>query len=246
MKLKYFIILMLTSFGLPFIFMLLVPAIKMTDAAPLPMGDKDSGKSEVYFNPVNAGLISQGAEVYASNGCYNCHTQLIRPTSLSASSSVVVTDLWRPDFAGVMDDEKRGDTRRETTAWDYQGEKFAQIGTNRIGQDLSNVGHRINAKAKALGISPEMYLYLHFYNPRNTVTKTHEKWSNCPSQLGFFEQVKNSGQGTDIALPLENKPGYMVIPNDQAVALTSYLLSLKRDQPVPDSINYNPNKDEEE
>ena len=42
-------------------------------------------------------------------------------------------------------DGDRGDTRRETNAYDFIGEKFAHIGVTRMGPDLSNLGRRLDA-----------------------------------------------------------------------------------------------------
>ena len=86
--------------------------------------------------PKRAGRVADGAKVYAENGCYLCHTQVVRPTYAG-------NDLYRPDWGGLKTDADRGDTRRETNAYDFYGEKFAQIGVMRMGPDLSNLGRRV-------------------------------------------------------------------------------------------------------
>ena len=78
------------------------------------------------FYPKRTGRVANGALVYAENGCYLCHTQLVRPTYAG-------NDLYRPDWGGLKADPDRGDTRRETNAYDFAGEKFAQIGVSRRG-----------------------------------------------------------------------------------------------------------------
>ena len=125
------------SFGLAWLAVVIVPFFLMRTPKPVAFDEVADGKEGIY-HPKRAGRVINGAEVYSANGCYHCHTQLIRPTYAG-------NDLGRPDWAGLKGDEARGDTRRESNVFDYQGESFAQIGLNRLGPDLSNLGRRVEA-----------------------------------------------------------------------------------------------------
>jgi cytochrome c oxidase cbb3-type subunit II len=233
MTFRIFILGLSASFGVAWLSIIVLPYLKMRSLEPVSMGEDANGTS-VVFNPKRAGRITDGSEVYAANGCYQCHSQLIRPTYAG-------NDLYRADWAGLVYDDERGDTRRETTAYDYAGEKFAHIGVARIGPDLSNLAVRVeNIYAK--GSSGEQWLYTFLYNPRLDPKRRH---STCPSNRFLFEERKITGNPSDRALPISTKEGYELVPKPEARALVSYLLSLKKDQAVPASLNFAPAKAEE-
>ncbi len=228
---------MLASFGAAWIFMIAIPVAKM-NAMPLVKisNEKDAG----YHQRQYAGRILNGAEIYANNGCYTCHTQLIRPTYLGKQ-------IWRQGMAGRNNDD--GDHRRETAYTDFAGEKYAQIGLTRMGPDLSNFGYRAEAYAAALKISPEQWVISHLYNPRNSNLKHGAQgkkldlsWSNCPAQPQMFEEKPINGQVSSDALEVNADSGTQVLPTEQARVLASYLLSLKRDEALPESLDYSPKK----
>lgn len=225
MTFKSFIIGLLCSFGLPLLLIVIVPFASMQQLTPVRFDEKDDGKDEVY-QPRRNGRITDGAQVYAANGCYICHSQLIRPTNSMASS-----DVWRSDWAGRKLTEDNPETRRETTPWDYQGEPFAQIGLARIGPDLSNVGHRVTAYAKEAGTTPEQWLFRHLRDPRSLPGNFA---SLCPSNPFLFQEGSAYGQAGPEA--------DQAVPKPAARALASYLLSLKKDDPVPYVINYSRTK----
>lgn len=231
MTLKTFLIGMLLSFGLAWMCMIAVPASKMSALPPVKMNEVD--EDAPYYQRMVAGRVKDGSLLYASNGCYYCHSQLIRPTYLGRQ-------IWRDDVAGVIGDD--GDTRRETSYYDYDGEDFAQIGRTRMGPDLSNFGHRAEKYAQLAGMSSDEWVINHLYNPRNSALFRGEKgqmidrsWSNCPSQKQMFDELPNSGHGGDIVISDEDND-QRVIPNEQALRLTSYLLSLKRDDALPETL----------
>jgi cytochrome c oxidase cbb3-type subunit 2 len=222
MTFKSFIIGLLCSFGLPVLLIVIIPFASMQAIEPVRFNENDDGKEEVYV-PRRAGRVTDGAEVYAANGCYTCHSQLIRPTYSAAASEV-----WREDWAGRKRTEDNPETRRETTPWDYQGETFAQIGLARIGPDLSNVGHRITREAKKAGMSPEEWLFQHLDDPTE-IPGLHG--AKCPPNRFMFTEARVAGSDR-----------MQRVPKPAARALASYLLSLKKDDPVPYSINNNRNK----
>ncbi len=218
------------SFGFAWLAVVIVPFFMMRSVKPVSFTEAADGKEGLYF-PKRTGRVVNGADVYAANGCYHCHTQLIRPTYAG-------NDLARPDWAGLKTDETRGDTRRESTVYDYQGEKFAQIGLNRLGPDLSNLGRRVEA-IYAKDSDPEAWLMLHLYDPR---ANPNRPTSTCPSHRYFFEEKEVTGQFPADALPVEAPEGTAVLPKPEALALVEYLLSLKRDDALPAAINPAPAK----
>ena len=134
MTLKTFLLGMLASFGLAWMCLIAIPAAKMSALPHVSMNDEE--EDAPLYERKTAGRVKNGAEIYAANGCYYCHTQLIRPTYIGRQ-------IWREDVAGVITRDDKGDvesdTRRETSYYDYDGEKFAQIGHARVGPDLSNL-----------------------------------------------------------------------------------------------------------
>ncbi len=240
MTLKTFLIGMLASFGLAWMFMIAIPVAKMGELPPVKMNDEEDA---AYYQRKTSGRILNGAKIYASNGCYTCHSQLIRPTYLGHQ-------IWRDDIAGVVNED--GDTRRETSVYDYTGEKYAQIGLMRMGPDLSNFGHRAEAYAAKLGISAEQWIAAHLHNPRSNELrrgaqgeKIDMTWSNCPSQPQMFDEKEPIGQGDSLALAGKTASGQQVVPGEQARVLASYLLSLKRDDALPTSMDYSPKQPQE-
>ncbi|MFK7911062.1 MAG: hypothetical protein AB8F34_10760 [Akkermansiaceae bacterium] len=236
MTLKTFLIGMLASFGLAWMCLIAIPAAKMSAIPPVKMNAED--EDAPYYQRMASGRIQSGSAIYGANGCYYCHTQLIRPTYLGRQ-------IWRDDVAGRVDKEEGIDTRRETSYYDYDGEEFARIGLARMGSDLSNFGYRAEKYAAATGMTPEHWVIEHLYNPRSSALflgdqgqKTDRGWSNCPSQKQMFEEVPTSGQGDGLAISSESNGDTQVIPKEQARVLASYLLSLKRDDEMPDSLKH--------
>jgi len=238
MTFKAFIFGMLASFGLPWLFVVVLPFAKMRALEPIKF-EEGAEASGVYLLKRD-GRIREGSKIYGQEGCYQCHTQLIRPTYAG-------WDVHRDEWAGLrVSADTPEDTRRETLATDFEGEKIAHVGIARLGPDLSNFGRRIGFYLKKGKYSPEEWVLLHLYNPRGLPNylddqRVPEK-STCPSKLGLFDEVSVFQAGDD-ALPLATPEGLVVVPNDRARALASYLLSLKKDtldQPLPKELNYNP------
>lgn len=229
MSLRNFILGLSASFGIAWLAVVVVPFVKMRNMPPVELSEATDGATGVFY-PKRSGRIADGAMVYAENGCYLCHTQVIRPTYAG-------TDLYRPDWAGLKADPDRGDTRRETNAFDFYGEKFAQIGVARMGPDLSNIGRRVEANYAKDG-SPEQWFYAHLYNPR----QKPERWkSTCPSfRFMFYERKITGSPSTDSVKSTDH--GTEWVPGPDAQALVSYLRSMKKDQAVPFAMNFSPAK----
>jgi cytochrome c oxidase cbb3-type subunit II len=230
MSLRTFILALSATFGIAWLAIVIVPYIKMRNLAPIQLNEAVDGTTGIFF-PKRTGRVADGALVYAENGCYLCHTQLVRPTYAGS-------DLYHSDLGGLKADPDRGDTRRETNAYDFFGEKFAQIGVSRMGPDLSNLGRRVETNY-ASGKDPAKWLYAHLYNPR----LEPQRWrSACPSYQFMFEDRKITGSVSADALSVDTAKGTERVPNSDAKALVSYLLSLKKDQSVPAVLNFAPPK----
>lgn len=229
MSLRTFVLALSLSFGIAWLAVVVVPYVQMKHLAPIEFAD--SKETAGVFFPKRSGRVADGAKVYAENGCYLCHTQVVRHTQAG-------TDMFRSDWGGLANDADRGDTRRETNAFDFLGESYAQIGVMRMGPDLSNLGRRVRTEYAGKQ-SPEAWLYQHLYNPRNNP----ELWQSvCPPHPFLFEKREIKGQGSSDALCVATREGEEVVPDSDARALVSYLLSLQKDQPVPPALDFSKKK----
>jgi cytochrome c oxidase cbb3-type subunit II len=157
--------------------------------------------------PTISGLAVAGQRVYAANGCVYCHTQVVRPSYLSG------------------DIEKKLGPRR-TVARDFVREQPVFTGTLRIGPDLANYGLRAPSPVE---------IYRRLFEPSQVTPSTL-----MPSFRSLYKVVKISGEPsaeavTGLTGPHAPRPGYEVIPTEEAKVLVSYLLSLKRDYPLPEA-----------
>ena len=73
-------------------------------------------------------------------------------------------------------------------------------------------------------------------------SKTFNNVAGCPSQTHLFEERVVRGQGSPEAVPGINIDWVEVLPTGDARSLVSYLLSLRKDDAVPYSINYSREK----
>lgn len=206
MKFSTFIIGLAATFGIPWFFIVATPFAKMSDLEPVEFVEASDGFDGVY-EFARSGR-TDGAPIYAANGCALCHTQVVRPTYAG-------TDMYRDNWAGVRGSAADGiaDSRRETNPYDFAGEKFAYIGQGRVGQDLSNVAIRAAEYGAKEGLSAEQWLLNHLYDPRDFDYK-----SVCSSVSFMFD-------------------GSATKPKGDAKALAAYLLSMRKDNPVPNSLN---------
>lgn len=186
------------AFAVPWIFLILVPFVQYSNLEPIPYaeGEEVEGGLAAYPDKTlyRVGSSDYGRQIYAAEGCAYCHTQVVRPTYAGP-------DMWRPGWGGRDTDE----LARETRPRDYLLEDVALLGYQRIGQDLSNVGHRITTR--------EM-MHRHLSDP-----KSIDPDSGMPAYLHLYKKS-----------PYEDGK---LIPTSKAEALVDYLLSLKKDQPVP-------------
>ena len=199
-------------FGLPWLLLIVVPAMKYQNLKPVAY-DKDKDGMDGFYPP--AVIHRQGQLVYAREGCVQCHTQMIRAANLGL-------DAWRKGW-GQDQGERAPEPVRSNTLRDYLGEPIAFLGIQRTGPDLANAGWRF---------SDRMKVHQSLYAPRSV----HE-WSTMPSFKHLYVVQKAQGPKSTKALVLTGKfkpaKGYEVVPTPEAEALVDYILSLKKDFPVP-------------
>lgn len=212
MNFRTFILGLAASFGLPWLCLIVIPAMKYQQLTPVAY-DKDRDGVEGIYPP--APVNGQGQLVYIREGCNQCHTQMIRPVQLGL-------DGWYKGW-GQDQEAKPAAAVRPTEMRDYLSEKYALLGIQRVGQDLANYGWRApDANA----------LHVHLYAPLSV----HD-WSTMPAYKHLYKLQKIQGPVSEQALKLPKKfappAGYEVVPTEEANRLVEYLLSLKKDYVIP-------------
>jgi len=122
------------------------------------------GRLQELYTP----LELAGRDIYVSEGCYNCHSQMIR---------TLVPEVMRYGRAGVPDD------------YSHLGESLFdhpyQWGSKRTGPDLAREGGPLaaNAKYMRVGKRGNDWHFNHFLNPRQT-----SPGSNMPAYPWLFDK----------------------------------------------------------
>lgn len=209
---RSFIVLLAGTFALPWLLLIVIPALKYQAISPLAY-DKESDGMDGYYPP--APVNHQGLLIYKREGCAQCHTQMIRPVEMGL-------DGWRRGW-GQDQESRPTQAVRSNEMRDYLGEKYAMLGVHRNGPDLANYGWR----------APDRnIIHQLLYAP-----KSINEWSNMPAMAHLYEERMAQGQPSKKALNLKGKfaakEGYEVVPTAQAEALVDYLISLKKEYPVP-------------
>ena len=111
-------------------------------------------------------------------------------------------------------------------ARDYLRAQPVFLGTMRTGPDLTNAGLRW---------TDPNWLHRHLYDPRSVTG-----WSVMPSYRFLYKMRQIQGQRSadavrELSGPHAPPAGYEVVPTDDAKALVAYLLSLKRNYPLPEA-----------
>ena len=147
---------------------------------------------------------ARGRAVYVADGCIYCHSQQVRDPAFTS-------------------DVARGWGTRATVPADYVYDRPHLLGTSRTGPDLINVGQRIP--------DPSWHL-IHLYDPRAL-----NAWSIMPAlRFLFIEKNPADVRPGDrvVTVPGPRAPkGKVIVATADALALVDYLLSLKREYPVP-------------
>jgi cytochrome c oxidase cbb3-type subunit II len=146
----------------------------------------------------------RGRAIYIREGCLYCHSQQVRDPAYTT-------------------DVERGWGTRPTVPADYVYDRPHLLGTMRTGPDLINVGQRL----------PDLDWHLiHLYDPRALVD-----WSIMPAYPYLFALRAPGDVRTGerlITIPGPRAPqGRVVVATADAIALAEYLISLKRQYPVP-------------
>jgi cytochrome c oxidase cbb3-type subunit 2 len=182
----------------------------MQPSSTVPNGD-------VY--PVyRTGAQKLGADLYRANNCAACHTRQVRPANMG------------PDL-------KRGwgIRNRSSVADDYIYDYPVMLGNLRVGPDLANAGARLD----------ERTILLKLYYPRHVQLRAPN--SVMPPYPYLFKTQKIQHGPSPDALPLDDvdaahkpKPGYEVVPTEDAQALAAYVASQRQtaylfDVPPPET-----------
>lgn len=154
---------------------------------------------EVYF-----GDQAKGREIYISQGCIYCHTQQVR-------------------MKGYGADIRRGWGTRRSVPRDYLMDRPHQLGTQRMGPDLANIGAR----------QPSLEWHaLHLYNPQLT-----SPGSIMPRFEYLFREIRSGESVPRDAVKVPRQTGGIthIAPNDRGRALIAYLKRLNQSFPLPEA-----------
>ncbi len=197
---------MFCTFAFAWLGLVLAPWSQFGQLEPIENPSELPAIGEEIVPPPVSGSAQAGMYVYAANGCIYCHTQQVRPERQGS-------------------DIKRGWGTRRTVPRDYIREKRVFLGTMRTGPDLTNAGVRLPDAA---------WHHKHLYAPRAIVP-----WSTMPAYRFLYEVREIQGQPspdalTDLPEGAAPPQGYEIVPTQEARDLVAYLLSLKRQYPLPE------------
>lgn len=163
----------------------------------------DEGDGQAYpLRPT--GLAARGQLVYADLGCASCHTQQVR----------------RPGFGN---DQARGWGERQSVARDYIFQYRPQIGSSRLGPDLTNLGGR----------KPQPPTRDELHRLLYAGSASH------PPYPFLYEVRPIVGQASVHAVPVSGPaapvPGCEVVATERAQTLVAYLLNLNTGYDYPEA-----------
>ena len=178
-----------------------------------------------------AGLTAALATIGTTEGITGLPKTILKVADVPAAETIVKTlrDAGAKAEVRIVatgPDIARGWGLRRSVAQDYLFDQPVQLGTQRIGPDLANVGMRRDAN----------WQLRHLYAPAAVV-----EGSTMPPYRFLFEthRLGFDRQPSADALPLTGDlapaPGYEVVPKPEARALVAYLLSLRADAPLYDA-----------
>jgi len=187
--------------------LVIAPRLQLGELAPLATTN-DIGVV-TYLPTEREGLARQGADIYRSQGCGECHTQQVRP-------------------AAEGSDLARGWGQRRSVARDYIFDAVPQLGLNRIGPDLANYGERLGTNAFPL---------LRLFNPRLLTNNAASLCPGAPYlfEKRNLHDVAASTQALVIPGPLMVKPGWQITPTTRATQLAAYLSSRRQSIELPEA-----------
>ena len=225
------------TFAFSWVGLTMIPNLQIGGLNP----QMDEEATDVYPAPPS-GMAVHGRDVYVANGCAYCHTQ-----------------QTRADYAASDIDRKWG-TRRSAPR-DYIFDRPTQLGEERMGPDLSNIGKRAPSEeekpAAAPGASPAAgaspvptpyppaltsgepppysaaWHHRHLYAPRSLDASRD---SNMPAFRFLYDKQLIQGQRSDDAVQLSGSDappdGWEIVPSYDAKCLVAYLMSLDQSHPL--------------
>jgi cbb3-type cytochrome oxidase cytochrome c subunit len=221
MKLNRLVIGLATCFALPWVVLILGPYKSTSHFALVPYNEDNGDEMKGFFPPALTSNQKIGRDLYFSQGCIQCHTQVIRPQIAGDG------DEFKVNWGETQNTGSPKPVRvRNTVAEDYLGEEYAPIGQRRVGPDLANAAYRFKSRQEVLE---------HLFHPQAQI-----KDSNCPPQRQLFT-VKAIG-GAPSQLALKSTPDMKltrdqeVVPINDALALADYVLAMKKNYPLPISM----------
>ncbi len=177
--------------------LLLLPQLQIGRQEPVKLEANDA------LYPANRpGQARQGAEVYRSLGCVECHSQQVRPK-------------------GFGSDFERGWGERRTVAQDYLYDQPVLLGSLRLGPDLANIGARQTNATWHL---------LHLYRPKST--SPGSIMPPYPFLFEKRKLRRGEARSPDALALNDASSAEEIVPRPEAEALSAYLLSLHSDVPL--------------
>ena len=187
--------------------LVVAPRLQLGDLVPYPTTNETG--TITYAPSDRSGAAHQGAEIYRSQGCAECHTQQIRS-------------------ADEGSDLARGWGQRRSVARDYVYDSVTQLGNSRLGPDLANFGERLGTNAFPL---------IRLYDPRLLTNNTASLCPGAP-YLFEVQKLKDVAVSTN-ALVLTGRaapqPGTQVVPTLAAQQLAAYLGGLRQSVELPEA-----------
>jgi cbb3-type cytochrome oxidase cytochrome c subunit len=110
------------TFAFSWVGLTVIPNLQIGNLDP----QSDEEGTDIYPLP-KSGMVERGRRVYAANGCTYCHSQQVRP-----------------DYAASDIERKWGE--RRSAPRDYIFDRPVQLGKERMGPDLANIGKRAPAE----------------------------------------------------------------------------------------------------
>jgi cytochrome c oxidase cbb3-type subunit 2 len=203
--------------GLALWLILVLPCRQMGSQQPV-VSEESGSPTQVY--PVFVeGITAVGKDLFLSEGCHVCHTQVVRGPGRS--------------------DIVRGWGNRRSVSRDFLFEIGVPIGWYRIGPDLSNVGSsfwRNESKDDYLTEDRSDVSWMYAALIRGGARLSSSGHSSMPSYSRLFnvvDRVSASELSKRIGRRLSD--GLFYEPSAEAVALVAYMSSLQRDFPLEEA-----------
>lgn len=162
----------------------------------------------VRYPQMRPGEAQQGAEIYRSLGCQQCHTLQVRPERFCS-------------------DMARGWGQRRSVARDYLFDQPVMVGAMRLGPDLANYGERMPTNGTPL---------LHIYRPQAVVSNS--LCPPNPFLFSERRVSNAGASPAALILPkgFELEPETEVVPLPEARQLLEFLRSLRTSVELPEAM----------